>query len=288
MLKVFKTTLVATCVMASLTSHSVWAEDDAALVKRVERVERIIQGQGLVSLLSRVDQLQNEVKRLNGENEALQHQIDALKERNRKLYLDLDERLQLQEAKVTAPVPTQPVQDLTVAPQAPEVSEVVPVATISQPSASQVVEQTTESAQQAISPPDAKPVAVENGEAAYQAALQTLRAGQYDDAVTAFNEFPQQYPHSNYLPNAYYWKGEAHLVLAHYDDAVASFQIVIDKFPDSRKMPDAMLKKGFALFSLGKVEESKSTLTTVMQQYPNTSAARLAKVKLDRIKQASN
>jgi TolA-binding protein len=49
-----------------------------------------------------------------------------------------------------------------------------------------------------------------------------------------------------------------------------------------------MLKKGFALFSLGKVDESKATLTTVIQQYPTTSAARLAKVKLERIKQSSN
>ncbi len=245
--------------------------DEAELNQRIERLERIIQGQGLVSLLGRVDQLQNEVQRLTGDNEALQYKLEQMQRRQRELYIDLDERIQAQAN--TAAAPATPVNSASTAVPA-TTAETAETVNVNQPS--------TET------PAEPTPVSVENGEAAYQAALQTLRSGQYEQAVTAFTEFPKTYPHSSYLPNAYYWKGEAHLVLADYDNAVKSFQTVLDSYPDSRKVPDAMLKKGFAQFSLGNVDGSKTTLTKVIQQYPTTSAARLAKVKLERVKQASN
>jgi tol-pal system protein YbgF len=269
----FTKTAIITAVLTTPFSLSSAFADEAALTQRIDRLERIIQGQGLVSLLSRVDQLQNEVQRLNGDNEALQHKLEQMQRRQRELYIDLDERIQAQaqtNTPSTAVIPSTSSQteanDTSINPDSQS-------------------DTTNETSQTTAEP---TPVAVENGEAAYQAALQTLRSGQYEQAVTAFTEFPKTYPQSSYLPNAYYWKGEAHLVLADFDNAVNSFQTVLDAYPDSRKVPDAMLKKGFAQFSLGKVDESKATLTTVIQQYPTTSAARLAKVKLERIKQSSN
>jgi tol-pal system protein YbgF len=271
MLKFAKKAVVVAVLTTPLSINVAWA-DDTALIQRVERLERIIQGQGLVSLLSRVDQLQSEVQRLNGENEALTYKLEQMQRRQRELYIDLDERIQAQTA---APTPTVPVIEQSVSTAVPAPTAPSP-STATAPSATEpVVAATT-------------PAAVENGEAAYQSALQTLRSGQYEQAVTAFEQFPKQYPQSSFLPNAYYWKGEAHLVLANYENAIASFQTVIDQYPESRKMPDAMLKKGFAQFSVGKVDESKATLTKVIQQYPTTSASRLAKVKLERIKQSSN
>jgi tol-pal system protein YbgF len=270
MLRFTKTAIVIAVLTSPFSLNSAFA-DEAALNQRIDRLERIIQGQGLVSLLSRVDQLQNEVQRLNGDNEALQHKLEEMQRRQRELYIDLDERIQAQ-----ANIPSTPVTPINSS--QPEATD-TPINTDSQS------EEANES-DQAIGEPT--PVAVENGEAAYQAALQTLRSGQYEQAVSAFTEFPKTYPQSSYLPNAYYWKGEAQLVLADFDNAVSTFQTVLDNYPESRKVPDAMLKKGFALFSLGKVDESKATLTTVIQQYPTTSAARLAKVKLERIKQSSN
>lgn len=133
--------------------------------------------------------------------------------------------------------------------------------------------------------PDESPVAVENGEAAYQAALQTLRSGQYEQAITALAAFPEQYPNSNYLPNTYYWQGEAQYVLRNFDAAVVSFQTVLDKFPISSKVADATLKMGFSQYELGQVDVAKATLAKVIESYPNTSASRLAKVRLDKIEQ---
>ncbi len=269
-------------MLSPLMVNSVWA-DEAALTQRIERLERIIQGQGLVSLLGRVDQLQNEVQRLNGENESLNHELETMKKRQRDLYLDLDQRLQAQSVAPIVPVTM------------PEIINVQEVAT--QIDASEAVPTTTQTAEtienkpealpkvEIASTPEIVPVAVENGEAAYQAALQTLRSGQYEQAITALSAFPEQYPQSSYLPNAYYWQGEANYVLRHFDLAIAAFQTVIDRFPESSKVADATLKQGFSQYELETLDLATTTLTGVIEKYPNTSAARLAKVRLDRIKQ---
>lgn len=263
-----KKALVLTMMLAAMMSNSAWA-DDAELLQRIERVERIVKGQGLVSLLGRVDQLQNEVQRLNGDNESLRHELETMQRRQRELYLDLDQRLQAQPPVAATPA----VESETITVDTTEVEQ--------QPANEQ------NATSELTAPNETLPVAVENGEAAYQSALQTLRSGQYEEAAVALAAFPEQYPNSSYLPNAYYWQGEANYVLRNFDVAITAFQTVIDRFPASSKVKDAMLKQGFSQYEQGQTEVAQVTLTTVVQQYPNTSAARLAKVRLDRMKQAS-
>ncbi|PHS69915.1 MAG: tol-pal system protein YbgF [Methylophaga sp.] len=267
-----KKAIVMALMLSPIMLNNVWA-DEAALSQRIDRLERIIKGQGLTSLLGRVDQLQNEIQRLNGDNESLRHELETMQQRQRDLYLDLDQRLQAQSLQVQ---PATDIPGATTTIEQPELSE-----------QQEPVVESTETAEENITEPGTSPVAVENGEAAYQSALQTLRSGQYEQAAIALTAFPEQYPHSSYLPNAYYWKGEANYVLRNFEVAIASFQTVIDEFPASSKVADATLKQGFSQYELGQVEVAKATLSTVIQQYPNTSAARLAKVRLDRIRQAN-
>jgi tol-pal system protein YbgF len=257
---------VVIAMMLSPIMSNVAVADEAALSQRIDRLERIIQGQGLVSLLGRVDQQQNEIKKLNGDNETLRHEIESMKKQQRELYLDIDKRLEAQATAAQTPV---------IAPQDNQAP--LPNSTASDAG--------LESVDQALNTqqPEGAPVAVENGEAAYQSALQVLRSGQYEQAVTALSAFPAQYPQSSYLPNAYYWQGEANYVLRHFEAAITAFQTVIDKYPASTKVADSMLKQGFSQYELGNVDAAKLTLNNVMQQYSNTSAAKLAKVRLDRI-----
>ncbi|MFW5426455.1 MAG: tol-pal system protein YbgF [Methylophagaceae bacterium] len=276
-----KKLVVIGVIFSLIMSNAVWAEEEV-LTQRIDRLERIIQGQGLVSLLGRVDQLQKEVQRLNGDNESLRHQIETMKKNQRERYLDLDQRVE----KLSAtPVPMTPIM--------PDVSE--PAASTENVS---VVEPETPNEPvvptEAVTPvvdntpaPETLPVAVENGEAAYQAALQTLRSGQYEQAVTALETFPSQYPQSSYLPNAYYWQGEANYVLRDFDKAIIAFTKVVNDFPASSKVADATLKLGFSQYESGQFEVAKTTLASVVSSYPNTSAARLAQVRLDRINKES-
>jgi tol-pal system protein YbgF len=273
---------VATLLLMPLLNSVVWA-DEAVLNERIARLERIVKGQGLVSLLGRVDQLQNDVQRLNGDNETLRHQLDAMKRRQREMYIDLDGRMQ-------APMPSSTVGAESNLSSGKLVKQTVITESIDIVQAEvAVVEKSTVIKKPTIAdnkPPvelPASPVAIENGEAAYQAALQTLRGGQYEEAITALSAFPEQYPQSSYLPNAYYWQGEANYVLRNFDEAIKAFQTVIVQFPVSSKVADATLKQGFSQYELGQVDKAKAKLTKVIEQYPATSAARLAKVRLERI-----
>jgi tol-pal system protein YbgF len=126
-------------------------------------------------------------------------------------------------------------------------------------------------------------MALENGDAAYQSAYQTLRGGQYKEAIIALSAFSEQYPQSSYLPNAYYWQGEANYVLRNFEGAIKDFEVVIEQFPVSNKVAGAILKKGFSQYELGQVDMAKANLAKVIELYPATSSARLAKVRLDRI-----
>jgi len=267
-----KKILVATLMLSPLMTTSVLA-DEAGLTQRIDRLERIIQGQGLVSLLGRVDQLQNDVQDLHGDNELLRHKIETMQKRQHDLYLDLDRRLQAQSQQLKQ-------NKVTVVEGENTDNKIAQQSTVQQ-DATKPVKQTEEA-------DNTTPVAVENGEADYQAALQTLRGGQYEQAIKSLSAFPKKYPQSSYLPNSYYWRGEANYVLRHFDLAVEAFQTVIDRFPASNKVADATLKLGFSQYELGQIETATTTLQSVIDNYPNTSASRLATVRLNRIKQANN
>lgn len=81
-------------VSAVPAAETVEIVDRRTLEQRLQRLERIVQGQGLSELLLQVEQLQADVRRLQGEKEELRHELDHLKEQQRELYLDLDRRLQ--------------------------------------------------------------------------------------------------------------------------------------------------------------------------------------------------
>lgn len=73
-------------------------KDSSGLGTRVERLERLMQNQGLVDLLQQVQALQQEVNRLRGEVDVQAHTIGQMKERERALHADMDRRLQALES----------------------------------------------------------------------------------------------------------------------------------------------------------------------------------------------
>jgi TolA-binding protein len=147
-----KKSLISAVILVATLPGISWAEEPEPLQQRVERLERIIQGQGLMNLITRVDQLQNEIKRLNGDNESLRHELEQMQKRQREMYLDLDQRMQEQ----TQAAPPQPVAPMT-------------DDSVTEPELDSEIQTPVDGASE-----DAAPVAVENGEAAYQSALQIL------------------------------------------------------------------------------------------------------------------
>jgi TolA-binding protein len=68
-----------------------------------------------------------------------------------------------------------------------------------------------------------------------------------------------------------------------YKTALKEFQVVLDRFPQSRKLPDALLKIGFCNYELQQWSGARDALSTVASRYPETTAARLANQRLERM-----
>ena len=268
--------IVISFLFASPVINTAWA-DEAQLNSRIESLERVVKGQGLVSLMSRVDQLQSEVQQLKGDNETLRHQLNEMKRRQSEMSIAFDGRYQpitTTSPENKSPLLEEAITELEVVVQPEEAT----VEKTDQPTVgAEVVESEI--------PIDSSGslIALENGDAAYQSAYQTLRGGQYKEAIIALSTFSEQYPQSSYLPNAYYWQGEANYVLRNFEGAIKAFEVVIEQFPVSSKVAGAILKKGFSQYELGQVDIAKANLEKVIELYPATSSARLAKVRLDRI-----
>ena len=61
--------------------------------QRLQRLERFLDNSALIDMLQQVDSLQNEVRQLRGALEERDNTINAMRERQRKLYLDTDNRI---------------------------------------------------------------------------------------------------------------------------------------------------------------------------------------------------
>jgi tol-pal system protein YbgF len=120
-------------------------------------------------------------------------------------------------------------------------------------------------------------------EGAYAAAYEEFKAGRYEKARTAFQDFLKQYPETEYSDNAQFWIGECYYFEKNYEKAVLEYDKVAKKYPDGDKAPVALLKQGLSFLNLGDKTSARIILQKVIKEYPNTNQARIAKAKLKEI-----
>ncbi|HJW45566.1 MAG TPA: tol-pal system protein YbgF, partial [Lysobacter sp.] len=116
--------------------------------------------------------------------------------------------------------------------------------------------------------------------AAYDAAFNALKAGQYVQSAELFQNFLQQYPNGSYTPNALYWLGESYYVTQNYPLAQEQFQALLNNYPTHDKAPGALLKVGLSQYGARQYDAAERTLSEVASRYPGTDAARTAADRL--------
>ena len=239
------------------------------LEARMLRVERIVDNQSLIQLSTELEQLRAENAQLRGEIETLRHETENGGSRQRDLYVDLDRRLQALEQgqrgsyaappPVVVPAPAQTALPVTSSQSAPPPRTETPAAAAARPGGTD--------------------------QQNYQAAFELIQARKYEEAGRAFTQFLAQFATSPLADNAQYWLAETHYVRRDFTGGLPEFQKVVDKYPQSAKLPDALLKVGYCQIELGKRDQARTTLQQVVRQYPDTTAARLASQRLDRLSQ---
>ena len=210
------------------------------------------------SLAIRVQQLEEEIRRLNGLVEEQASLLMRLQDQSLDRYVEIDRRL----AAIGTNDPSAAIEG---------------------------DEETDSSAPDASAPSVAVPVTVaevQPGEReAYQAAYGLVRERQFRAAVDAFNAFLASYPFGRFAPNAHYWLGELYLVIepADPESARQNFQLLLDQYPNDRKVPDALYKLGRVHALKGNTDRSREYLNKVIADYGEEQhpAAQLAKDFLD-------
>ncbi|MFV8819909.1 tol-pal system protein YbgF [Haliea sp. E17] len=188
-------------------------------------------------MFNEVQQLRQEVMRLNGRVEELSNELNQLKSQSLDRYRDLDQRLGGSAAGAG-------------------------------PSAS-----VAPAAGGAIAMGSAQEIP---GEAdAYRAAYALVREQSFKPAVDAFNAFLRQYPDGKYAPNAHYWLGELYLVIDPPDPEASrqAFSLLLSEYPDNPKAPDAMFKLGKVYYLKGNRAKSREYLDRVINEYGNSNSS---------------
>ena len=128
---------------------------------------------------------------------------------------------------------------------------------------------------------DGKPATVDRAEqAAYDAALEQFRSGDYRSAAGSLQAFLARWPKSAYVPAANYWLGNSLYSLKDYRGAIAAQQVVVDRYPDSPRAADAMLNIAASQLELKDTARARSALQKIIAEHPNTEAAKVAEERL--------
>ena len=226
--------------------------EDPALIKlmelerRLQDIERVVKNQGLVNLTRRVGAAERRGDEMQGRIEALEHSAKGTVERQRQLYADLDMRIQELATSIKAHNSISAMEGGTLA-------------------------------------PDQLPMLGGSDRDNYQAAFELLKKQHYELAASAFLQFLVTFPGSELADNAQYWLAESHYVTQQFTKALNNFEIVIVKYPNSRKVPDALLKVGYCNYELKSWTAARASLMRVQAEYPETTAARLAGQRLQRL-----
>ncbi|MCB5190546.1 tetratricopeptide repeat protein [Methylobacillus arboreus] len=198
--------------------------------------------QGMLDLMGQIDRLNQEISRLKGELEVVNHNVENTQQRQRDLYADTDGRLRkLEEGGV---------------PASANGSE-------------------GEGAADAAGNGD-------NPEARDLEAAKALAAsGKFKEAFDAYSKFLQAHPGSPLVPDALLGLGSAQFSLKNYKASINTQQKLVSQYGNSDKVPDALFSIANSQIQLSEVDNAKKTLHSLLDKFPNHELAPSAKRRLN-------
>ena len=275
-------TLIAGATMASVLSTGALAQSNDAMSL----------------LLDQIRELRAEVQTLRGMVEEHGYEIQRMQQDSLDRYTDLDSRIstlfeELDGVSSSAPISVPGTATAAGGNTAAEsgatgnISSVSPIASDPTVVSSSSMPATQTPAAGVSSMTSASPAAptMQPGllteQQLYELALDSLLQQQaYQQSISQFDQYLQQYPSGRFVTNAHYWKGQAYVNLSMFQEARGAFETIINDYPDGRKIEDAMYSLGTVYHQLGDTTRARQMLQDVRTRFPNTSAANLADIYL--------
>jgi tol-pal system protein YbgF len=247
------------CIVTAQASAGLFSDDEARtqieqLEMRIEQLEKTNikqeeankqQTGSMLDLLTQIESLSQELRKLRGQNEELEHNLQDAKNRQKDFYVDLDARMRRFEAA-----------------EAGAQAESTPKTTDKS-----VVEETA---------------AVESS--AYEVVYAYYKAANYQKVLESAKEFLKKFPESSRAPNVHYLMGDAYFSLDDFKKSIASYQVIVSKYETSANVSDAWLNIAACQQQLKDLAAARKTLKLVIAKYPDSKAAKKAKQRLAALK----
>ena len=199
------------------------------------------------AMFSRIQQLEEQNRKLKGELEEMENKTDKLEAENRVLKSDLKKtRDEADAAKAAVPKPKV------------------------------VIEPVTEDEEPKVI---TKPVITEDSTPNddFEKSFAYMSDGNTDEAKKGFNSFVKKYPSSSLSGEAYYWLGEIAYDAADFNNAAINYLKGYREYPKGTKAPENILKLALTLKELGKTDEACQNLARFNTEFKTAHANLLAK-----------
>lgn len=112
-----------------------------------------------------------------------------------------------------------------------------------------------------------------DAEAQYRAGYDAVVKGDYAFAEDQFRQFIALFPDHPQAPDATNWLGEALIQRGDYEEAADILLTGFQSYPNAARSPDILMKLGIALSGSGETETACRTFTEVLRRYPGVSPA---------------
>jgi len=120
--------------------------------------------------------------------------------------------------------------------------------------------------------------------AEYDQAMELVRKGTFDAAVTSFQAFLRKFPTTGYLPSALFWLGNAQYATGAYKDAIESYRRLGQVAPEHARVPESRLAIANCQSELKDVKSARKTLEDLVKSHPQSEAAATARDRLSRMR----
>lgn len=242
----------------------------------------------------RMGQLEDQIRRLNGQVEELTYQMRQLQDQIRRMQEDNEFRFQelenrgsrrkrsqvpaapenaaaeVPQGQILGTLPADPTAPQNDDPIARAIGTPLDLSTLANDGAN-----LTASAPLAPGADAVQPVRTPQSDPReeYDLAYGYVLRGDYDLAETSFRNFIDLHPDHRLVANARYWLGESLYARKRYREAADVFLTTYTDFPTNDKAPDSLLKLGQSLYGMGERGAACATYSELITKYPGTSSA---------------
>jgi tol-pal system protein YbgF len=251
------------------------------------------------AMVTRIDRLERDIRRLTGQNEELQHKVQLLEEQLRAAkeaaprQADAPRPADAPAAGMRRSDAFDPATD-PAAPGAPRpLGSAAPSTPLAPAPAKPVGSVTTASppvrevgqpldiahGRLVGDPPAAAPAEIAAAPAAvppgpkeeYEEAVASLKAGKFEAAEKSLEAFLTKNPKSKFVPAATFNLGESFFLRARHREAAERYLEITQKYGQSAQAPDALLRLGQSLSAMGAKEQACASFNEIGMKYPGSA-----------------